>query len=116
VLHLPDHGVAVVGDIDSGLPPLGLPDVAAPDYLALVAGGVGIVLVGFAEGLGAAKVYVARVGYDIDVNRELTGLGPANLGSGLMSGMVVDGSLSAVCPRRRSTAVRALGRRCPGRR
>ena len=51
-------------------------------------------LVGFAEGLGAAKTYAAREHYEIDANRELLGLGGANLAAGLSSGMVVNGSLS----------------------
>ena len=51
-------------------------------------------LVGFAESLGAAKTYAARDHYEIDANRELLGLGAANLASGLSSGMVVNGSLS----------------------
>jgi MFS superfamily sulfate permease-like transporter len=51
-------------------------------------------LVGFAEGLGAAKNYAAQHHYAIDANRELLGLGAANFGSGLSSGMVVNGSLS----------------------
>ena len=51
-------------------------------------------LVGFAEGLGAAKTYAAQEHYQIDANRELLGLGAANLGAGLSSGMVVNGSLS----------------------
>jgi MFS superfamily sulfate permease-like transporter len=51
-------------------------------------------LVGFAEGLGAAKTYAARHHYEIDANRELIGLGAANLGAGLAGGMVVNGSLS----------------------
>ena len=51
-------------------------------------------LVGFAEGLGAAKTYAAREHYEIDANRELLGLGAANVTSGLASGMVVNGSLS----------------------
>jgi SulP family sulfate permease len=51
-------------------------------------------LVGFAEGLGAAKTYAAREHYEIDADRELIGLGAANVTSGLASGMVVNGSLS----------------------
>ncbi|WP_433158309.1 SulP family inorganic anion transporter [Kribbella sp. CA-247076] len=94
VLGLEDKGVEVVGNIDGGLPAFGLPDVGASDYLALVAGAVGITLVGFAEGLGAAKTYASRAGYDITPDRELIGLGAANLGAGLSSGMVVNGSLS----------------------
>ena len=53
-----------------------------------------MLLIGFVEGLGAVKTYAAQQGYDIDANRELLGVGAANLGSGLMSGMVVNGSLS----------------------
>jgi MFS superfamily sulfate permease-like transporter len=51
-------------------------------------------LVGFAEGLGAAKTYAARHHEEVDANRELLGLGAANLGAGLSCGMVVNGSLS----------------------
>lgn len=95
LLNLVDRGVAVVGQIEAGLPDLGLPDALdAGDYLGLVAAAIGVLLVGFAEGLGAAKTYAAKAGYDVDANRELIGLGAANLGSGLASGMVVNGSLS----------------------
>ncbi|GAA1779254.1 SulP family inorganic anion transporter [Nocardioides hankookensis] len=94
VLGLDDHGLAIVGNIDSGLPDFGLPDVSGDDFLDLLAVSVGVMLVGFAEGLGAAKTYAAKAGYDVDANRELLGLGAANIGSGLSGGMVVNGSLS----------------------
>jgi high affinity sulfate transporter 1 len=93
-LGLADAGVAVVGPIDPGLPPLGLPDLDLSGYGDLVGPAAGVMLVGFAEALGAAKAYAARAGYDIDANRELVGMGLANVGSGLVSGMVVNGSLS----------------------
>ena len=88
------HGVKIVGHIDSGLPSLGLPHVPAVDYLKLAGPAVGVMLVGFAEGLGAAKTYAARSGYAISPDRELLGLGAANIAAGLSSGMVVNGSLS----------------------
>ena len=94
VVELLDPDVDIVGSIDSGLPSVGLPDASASDYLNLAASAVGVALVGFAEGLGAAKTYATRHHYDIDANRELVGLGAANLGAGLASGMVVNGSLS----------------------
>lgn len=94
VFHLDARGVTVVGPITAGLPPLGLPALPASTYLELVGGALGVALVGFAEGLGAAKTYAARHGYEVDANRELLGLGAANLGAGLASGMVVNGSLS----------------------
>lgn len=91
---LGDRGLAVVGHIDAGLPRVGLPDVTGPEFAELLGGAVGLMLVGFAEGLGAAKTYAASRGYDVDPNRELAGLGIANLGSGVLAGMVVNGSLS----------------------
>lgn len=92
---LDDKGVDIVGPIGSGLPVPGLPGgVGWDDYLDLLGPAVGVLLIGFAEGLGAAKTYAAKAGYDIDPNRELLGLGAANLGAGFSSGMVVNGSLS----------------------
>ena len=94
LLNLDDHGVDIVGHIDSGLPSIGVPNVSVHDFGALAAGGIAVMLVGFAEGLGAAKTYAAREHYEIDADRELIGLGAANVTSGLASGMVVNGSLS----------------------
>lgn len=91
---LDQHGVDIVGHIDAGLPSVGLPDLTWDDYLSLVGPGVGVLLIGFAEGLGAAKTYAAKEGYEIDASKELLGMGAANLGSGVMNGMVVNGSLS----------------------
>jgi high affinity sulfate transporter 1 len=87
-------GVAIVGPIKSGLPSFGIPDVSAADFLSLLSASVGLMVIGFAEGLGAGKTYAAKEGYEIDANRELLGLGAANIGAGLSSGMVVNGSLS----------------------
>jgi sulfate permease, SulP family len=94
LFNLEDHGVKIVGHISGGLPSFGLPSVPAADYLKLAGSAAGVMLVGFAEGLGAAKTYAARNGYEISPNRELIGLGAANLAAGLSSGMVVNGSLS----------------------
>ena len=98
VVHLFDlgqHGVAIVGHIESGLPSIGLPhELSLSDYFAASASAVGIMLVAFAEGLGAAKTYAAENHYEIDPNRELIGVGAANIGSGFCQGMAVSGSLS----------------------
>jgi MFS superfamily sulfate permease-like transporter len=103
LFDLDAHGVAIVGQIDSGLPSVGLPEgLGLGDYLHAAASAVGVMLIGFAEGLGAAKTYATRDHYEIDANRELFGLGAANVGAGLSSGMVVNGSLS-------KTAVNASG-------
>jgi sulfate permease, SulP family len=85
---------AIVGPVEQGLPAVGLPGVGLGDGLDLLAGAFGIMFVGFAEGLGAARSYAARDHAEIDPNRELIGVGVANLGAGLSSGMTVNGSLS----------------------
>jgi sulfate permease, SulP family len=72
VFGLQHHGVQIVGPIKSGLPSFGVPDLHASDVGALAAGGIGVMLVGFAEGLGAAKTYAAREHQQIDANRELS--------------------------------------------
>jgi len=84
-LHLPGHGVAVVGHIGGGLPSFGLPGVPAADYLRLAGPAAGICLIGFAEGLGAARACAGR-GDRIRPNRELAGLGAANLAGGRSAG------------------------------
>ncbi|MFC4605991.1 SulP family inorganic anion transporter [Rhodococcus kronopolitis] len=95
VFGLDGKGVEIVGHIDSGLPSIGLPGgVGFDDYVDLLGPAVGVLLIGFAEGLGAAKTYAVKAGYEVDANRELMGMGAANFGSGLTSGMVVNGSLS----------------------
>lgn len=95
LLGLVGKGVEIVGPIQAGLPTIGLPQGRGlADYLMLVASAAGLVLIAFAEGLAAAKAYAEKAGYDIDPNQELIALGAANVGAGLSSGMVVNGSLS----------------------
>ncbi len=94
VFGLDQRGVEIVGPIQAGLPPFGLPDVRGIDYLTLTGASLGVALVAFAEGLGAAKTYAAKNHYDIDPNQELIALGASNVGAGLFGGMVVNGSLS----------------------
>ena len=88
------HGVAIVGSIDSGLPSLALPDLSLGRFGGLTAAALGVMLVGFAESLGTAKTYAQRENREIDPNRELIGLGVANLGAGISGGFAVNGSLS----------------------
>jgi high affinity sulfate transporter 1 len=94
VFDLDGRGVDLVGTIQPGLPPIGLPDLDLNRYFALAGPAIGVALVAFAEGLGAAKTYASRNHYEIDPDQELVGLGASNMGAGLSSGMVVNGSLS----------------------
>lgn len=87
-------GVHVAGHIPSGLPRLTWPTVDGTILLELAPGALAIVLVGYAEALGAAKAAALESGGTIDPNQELVAHGPANILSGLFGGFLVVGSLS----------------------
>jgi SulP family sulfate permease len=87
-------GVHVAGHLPSGLPHLTLPNLNTSTLSELVPGALAIVLVGYAEALGAAKAAALQSGGNIDPNQELVAHGPANILSGLFGGFLVVGSLS----------------------
>jgi high affinity sulfate transporter 1 len=87
-------GVSVVGHLPSGLPHLP-PLVLDPASLwELAPGALAIVLIGYAEALGAAKAAARQGDGAIDPNQELVAHGPANILSGLFGGFLAVGSLS----------------------
>ena len=93
VLNLEAAGVALVGEIPSGLPRFGLPAVGLSDVPILVASALGIAVVGYTDVILTARSFAKR-DEPIDPNAELFALGGANLASGLSSGMPVSSSAS----------------------
>jgi sulfate permease, SulP family len=93
VWDLESRGVKVVGEIPQGLPPLTVPDDFGIVGTLLPAAFV-ITLVGYMESIAVAKVYARRNRYEVDSNRELIGLGAANVGAGLFGGYPVTGGFS----------------------
>jgi sulfate permease, SulP family len=94
LLDLGVQGVAIVGDVATLMPRLGLPDVGLGDLVYLVTGAAGIVFLAVGESLGAARGFAARHGYEVEADQELVALGAANTASGLFGGFIVDASLS----------------------
>jgi high affinity sulfate transporter 1 len=94
VFNLEAEGVAVIGDVPGGLPPLGLPLIPRDDLGAVVVGGVSLALVALAEGLAATRLFATRGGYRVETERELVGMGASNVAAGLSGGLAVAGSLS----------------------
>lgn len=88
------HDVSVVGEVATGLPMPGLPDISLLDIPFLAAGAAGIVFLAVGESLGAARALAAKHRYEIDGDQELVALGAANLSSGFFGGFTVDVSLS----------------------
>lgn len=97
LLDLGDRGVALVGDVPRGVPTPVLPDVglALDHFVAVGAASFAIVMIGFSQSAGYARMFATRHGYRIDINQESLAQGAANIGSGLFQGIPVSTSLSA---------------------
>ncbi len=91
---LEDRGVKVVGDIPDSLPAFGLPDFGGSLVGDLATTALVITIVGFMESIAVAKVYARRHRYEVVANRELIGLGAANVAAGLFGGYPVTGGFS----------------------
>jgi high affinity sulfate transporter 1 len=94
LLDLYEAGVAIVGQVESGIFPLGLPDLTLQVIIRLVPGALGIVLVGYAQSYGMAKEAADTTGEKLDNNQELVAYGISNVASSFSSGFVTGGSLS----------------------
>ena len=97
LLDLEGAGVALVGDVPSGLPAPAVPSPSlVADHVATVAlAGTALLLIGFSQTAGDARAFAARHRYAIDVDQESVAQGMANVGAGLLRGMPVSTSLSA---------------------
>ncbi|MDI9246303.1 sulfate permease [Marinobacter sp. CHS3-4] len=93
-LGLDQQGLALVGEIPSGLPALTMPPLAADQWQPLLVGALLISVVGFVESVSIGQTLAARRRQRIDPNQELVGLGMANLGAGVSAGMPVTGGFS----------------------
>ena len=95
---LVDEGVAVVGSLPQGFPPLTIPDVSLTDIGQLVPGALGIALVALVDTISTASVFAERAGDRIRGNQEMVGIGSANVAAGLFQGFPVStsGSRTAV--------------------
>jgi high affinity sulfate transporter 1 len=98
LLELGDHGVDLVGTLPQGFPPLTIPRVDLSDMSLLIAGALGIAIVALADTIATSSAFAARTGQEFDGNREMVGIGAANLGAGLFQGFPVStsGSRTAV--------------------
>lgn len=93
-LNLENYGVRVLGEIPRGLPKIGLPDMAwnlgliknlAPTAFAMF-------VVILSQSAATARAYAFRYGESANENRDIVGLGLANIGAGLSGTFVVNGS------------------------
>ena len=75
-LGLADRGVAVVGEIPSGLPGLEVPVPHLGDTLRLLPAALGIFLVSFSDEILTARTFPGRHGQHVRAGQELAAMGP----------------------------------------
>ena len=92
VFGLDAHGVKTIGAVPAGLPPVGLPDIDLARLPSLVADAAGIALIAFSSMVITARSFAAKNRYDIDVDREFSALGAANIASSVSQGFAVSGA------------------------
>lgn len=93
-VDLPAMGVAVIGDLPTGLPTPELPWVGAEDLKALLPTALGVALVGYTDNVLTARAIGAKLGYRVDADQELLALGFANVGAAVLQGFPVSSSAS----------------------
>ena len=86
------RGIAVLGVVAGGLPPLGLPQVGWRDVLALLPVAVSCVIVIIAQSAATSRSFAQRHGETEDFNRDLVGLAAANAAAACSGAFVVNGS------------------------
>jgi MFS superfamily sulfate permease-like transporter len=94
LLHLPDHGVAVLGSVPAGPPVLAFPMLDWHLWVAVILPAIAITTVTVGEGLLLARSYADKYDYRTSPNRDLLAFGAANVASGLSSGFTIGSSTS----------------------
>jgi MFS superfamily sulfate permease-like transporter len=87
------HGVAVMGSVQGGFPPIGLPQGNSLSNLA-TCGGIAFscfILI-IAQSAATSRSFAMKHGQNVDINRDIVGLAGVNLAAGLSGTFVVNGS------------------------
>ena len=101
-IDLQELHVATVGDIPSGLPRPSVPQASASEWLELLGPAAGVALVIAADSVITSRSFAARLGYHVDANKDLRGIGAANVASSLTGGVIASASYAGTAVAERS--------------
>lgn len=87
-------GIATIGALQVGLPPLSLPDFAPATIEKLVPIAIALGLLALTEAVSIARAVALRSGQRIDGNQEFIGQGLTNLAGAFFSGYASSGSFN----------------------
>ena len=94
LLNLEQQGVRIVGEVPQGFPSLSFPALDLSSLLVLLPIALTIAFIGFMESIAMAKAIATKEKYKVVPNKELVGLGLANIGGSFFSGYPVTGGFS----------------------
>lgn len=93
-MSLVDRGVAVLGEVPTGLPTPRMPELDASLLGDLAPVALTIAVIAYAEGVSVAKAIARRTRDKIDANQELVATGASNVASGFFGGFPIAGGFS----------------------
>jgi MFS superfamily sulfate permease-like transporter len=91
-MGLEGKGVAVVGQVPSGLPRLRWPEFDPELIMPLLGGALGVALLSFSNAIVVARSFAAKGRYEVDVDQEFIALGACQIAAGLSQGFAISGA------------------------
>ena len=90
--HWGEKGIAIVGNVPSGLPHLGFPHIAYSDLMMVLPISLSCFIVILAQSAATSRAYALRYHDSFNENEDLIGLALANAAAGFSNTFVVNGS------------------------
>jgi high affinity sulfate transporter 1 len=93
VLDASSHGVAVIGPVQGGMPPFGLPQgIDLTDIPAVMGVALSCFFLIIAQSAATSRSFAMKHSERVDINKDILGLAGANIAAGLTGTFVVNGS------------------------
>mgnify|MGYP006289253225 CR=1 FL=1 len=94
LFRLDQQGVAVVGELPRGLPPLVVPEFNTALMDNILTGALAVAAIGLVESISIARSIAGQTNQRLDSNQEFFGQGLANVASGFFGGYPIAGSFT----------------------
>src|SRR5262249_26678979 len=91
-LNFAERGIAIIGPIPGGLPPIGFPKVTWDEALALLPVAASCVVMIVAQSAATARAFALRYRERVDEDADILGLSGANAAAAVSGAFVVNGS------------------------
>jgi high affinity sulfate transporter 1 len=90
--HFGAHGIAVIGPVSGGLPPIKIPHVTWSELLSLLPVSASCFVMIIAQSAATSRAFAARYRESVDADADILGLSAANLVASVSGAFVVNGS------------------------